>query len=277
MFKSCTDFVTQKTTLLERRILSSYGGGCHQRIGISCLIRPYGSIIYQKGMFSSHNEGKAILKKTIFRAKSKQERKILAKFKKGARVEEFWPLSNEKFLFRRMAPVSEPPIPLDNLWISRNESFPLQWLEKTESRILWAAGVKTWNKLAKRGLWIEGCSDGLGEQESLRIEQLTEKHMNFTKLTHTLSNTRKTSRFPIQITYKLETEEVPDLRKKRFFFWKSGSQFDLAIEEYPEILQRFHSCGPGLTLEYLQKRLQGQSSPSVFLSHQEWLQFMLQD
>ncbi len=276
LFKGCTDLETQKTTLLERRILSSYGGGCHQRIGISCLIRPYGRIIYQKGMLSSHNEGGAILKKTIFRAKSMQERKILAKFKKGAKVEEFWPLSNQKIPFRRISFASDHPIPLENLWISRNESFPLEWIEKTESRILWAAGVKTWNKLAKRGLWIEGCSDGLGEQERLRIEELTEKHKDFTKLTHTLSKISATSRFPIQITYKLETEEVPDLRKKRFFFWKSGSQFDLITRKYPEILSRFHSCGPGLSFEYLQKRLKGKGRLSVFLSHQEWLQFMLQ-
>src|SRR5262249_11687179 len=33
----------------ERKILASYGGGCHQKIGVSILPRDYGQIIYLRG------------------------------------------------------------------------------------------------------------------------------------------------------------------------------------------------------------------------------------
>src|SRR5690606_9563647 len=36
-------------------------------------------------------------------------------------------------------------------------------------RALWAAGVRTLQKLAERGLWAHGCADSLGEEEVRRL------------------------------------------------------------------------------------------------------------
>ena len=35
-----------------------------------------------------------------------------------------------------------------------------------ESNIIWTSGIKTWLTLSKKGLWVNGSSDSLGELES---------------------------------------------------------------------------------------------------------------
>ena len=34
--------------------------------------------------------------------------------------------------------------------------------EKIQQQKIWAAGTRTWYELAKKGIWVEGCADGLG-------------------------------------------------------------------------------------------------------------------
>lgn len=34
--------------------------------------------------------------------------------------------------------------------------------EKIQQKKVWAAGTRTWYELAKKGIWVEGCADGLG-------------------------------------------------------------------------------------------------------------------
>ena len=41
---------TLRTVERERAILAGYGGGCHQKIGVAVLSRPYGEIVYLKGL-----------------------------------------------------------------------------------------------------------------------------------------------------------------------------------------------------------------------------------
>ena len=32
-------------------------------------------------------------------------------------------------------------------------------------QVVWASGVQTWKRLARRGVWVNGCAESLGEQE----------------------------------------------------------------------------------------------------------------
>ena len=53
------------------------------------------------------------------------------------------------------------------------------------SNIIWTSGIKTWFTLSKKGLWINGSSDSLGELES-PPENLFED-LKWYKLTHDLA------------------------------------------------------------------------------------------
>ncbi len=43
--------------------------------------------------------------------------------------------------------------------------------EKILRKKVWAAGTRTWYELAKKGIWVEGCADGLGFDFSHSILQ----------------------------------------------------------------------------------------------------------
>ena len=52
------------------------------------------------------------------------------------------------------------------IWISRESSLPKN-TNLDSSNIIWVSGLETWKNIAKRGIWVNGSSDGLGEDLSL--------------------------------------------------------------------------------------------------------------
>src|SRR5215510_9739731 len=61
-----------ETTVRERDILRSYGGGCHQKIGTSVLRRPYGEITFLRGL----TDGGVVLNEVSFRPNGPRPPKI---------------------------------------------------------------------------------------------------------------------------------------------------------------------------------------------------------
>jgi hydroxymethylbilane synthase len=49
----------------------------------------------------------------------------------------------------------------------------------------------------------------------------------------------------------------------------SGSAFEYAIEEFPAILEKFHSCGPGNTYEIIKKNVT-EDRIKIFLNYEDW-------
>ncbi|MFZ4405546.1 MAG: hydroxymethylbilane synthase, partial [Pseudobdellovibrionaceae bacterium] len=140
------------------------------------------------------------------------------------------------------------------LWISRQDAWPenLQW-----SGPLWCAGLKTWQALAKKGLWVHGSSESLGENENPNLDILCDEKIHWALLTHDQSaDLRTDSKNSLVATYKL-IEKTPsknlleDLSKHTFFFWNSGSQFQYALKHCPEIKNKHHACGPGHSFDII--------------------------
>ena len=71
-------------------------------------------------------------------------------------------------------------------------------------------------------------------------------------------------------TYKLTRNKIDEnLSKKTHFYWMSGSAFEYAIEEFPLILEKFHSCGPGNTYEIIKKNVT-EDRIKIFLNYEDW-------
>ena len=132
---------------------------------------------------------------------------------------------------------------------------------------LWTSGVKTWYSLAKKGFWVNGTFDSIGENQDQAIGFLS-KNKNWLKLTHEDSN-----EFFIKeklSTYKLIKGEInEDLSKKTHFYWMSGSAFLYALEKFPNITNKYHSCGPGNTYEIIKKNVT-EGHIKIFLSYNDW-------
>ena len=242
----------------EREILRSYGGGCHQKIGVSVLSRPFGEITSLRGLT---DDGETL---NGWALQPSQRR--------PARVskEKMWPVesSDGDWFTREYLPI-EPSDEATALWLAKADALPNDWHVRAE-QIVWVSGRQSWKRLAQRGVWVNGSAESLGEHEPQRIETIAGSDLKWQKLTHSESDTD--SSMPVVATYRLIPKNGnPNLEGKKYFFWKSGSSFKYALSRNPWLEEMTHFCGPGNTERALRK--QG-IEPLVFLDHAQWLEEM---
>ncbi len=245
-----------ETAISEREILRNYGGGCHQKIGTSVLRRPFGEITFLRGLT---DEG-VVLKEVRLRANRQRPPKVVK--------DSMWPLTPADAEWFKREPVPAA-IPNSALWVAKADAAP-EATAVSDSQIVWTAGLKTWLKLASRGVWVNGSADGLGEQEDPRIETLSGGTVNWTKLTHADAPGENGMR--TVATYRLVPKaETPDLKHKQYFFWSSGSAFERALSVNPWLKSMTHFCGPGNTQKALERN---GVEAHIFLSHEQWVREM---
>jgi hydroxymethylbilane synthase len=249
---------TFKAVEREREILRSYGGGCHQKIGASVLDRSFGEVTFLRGIT---DDGRVLDSCSLRPSISRPPR--LSK-------EALWPVdSSAADWFRRERISLTGDDKWNALWIAKADAFPEDWKIETET-VVWASGVQTWKRLARRGVWVNGCAESLGEQEPARIETVAGVALTWLKLTHEGGYTEGS--IPTAATYRLlPKNEDFDPDGKRYFFWKSGSTFEFAFQRNPQLKQMTHFCGPGNTQRILQKH---GIEPHIFLDHEQWLNEM---
>ena len=243
----------------ERKILASFGGGCHQKIGVTLLKRPFGDILILKGLTDA---GVILDRHEII------TRATAAKFKSS----EMWPEAGThlNFFKRKSLPVKEIPKDATALYVAKADA----WLPNLQFQgLVWTAGVSSWKKLAAQGVWVHGCSENLGENEDPRAESLAASHLRWYKLSHSAG--AESADKNLIATYELEPENTElNLAGKKSFFWSSGSLFLHLVKKYPEIVKARHACGPGHTYETLKKFLQetgaDASQLEIYLSEEEW-------
>ena len=202
----------------ERKILRSYGGGCHQKIGASVLRRPFGEIIFLKGLTDDGQD----LDVCSLDASRPRPPKIDR--------EKMWPLSasDSDWFSREQIPANKPD-EASALWIVKGDAH--NW-SPSPGQIVWTSGVQTWKKLARRGNWVHGCAESLGEQEPPNLETLAGRKLIWLKLTH--ADGYDEGMLPTLATYRLVPKDGQvDLKGKTYFFWRSGSSFEHALSLNP--------------------------------------------
>jgi hydroxymethylbilane synthase len=253
---NCAD--TFQAVMRERGILLAYGGGCHQKIGISALLRPYGEITFLRGVA----EDGSVLSSFLLCSSGQMPPRVSR--------ETMWPLktSEADWFSREAISVTIPDQP-NALWISKADALPRTWNVKTD-QMVWASGLETWCRLAQRGVWVNGCAERLGEQEDPHIEALAGSKPDWLKLTH--ANGFADNGTQTLATYRLiPKNDNPELTGKTYFFWTSGSGFERALAVNPWVKQMVHFCGPGNTQRILERN---GVQPFVFLDHAQWVEEM---
>ncbi len=216
----------------EREILKKFGGGCHLALGMSVLKRSYGEIEIVKGISPA---GDRVFEKKFYPTKK-------------------WTFSMPVARLEFIREASALPVELagdcDAVFMARAEMGGAQ----LDSRIVWAAGLETWKKLAHLGVWVHGSAEGLGESEDPQIDILAGKKLRWVYLTHdeaTLdSATQRLASYHLKL--KLNSDTLPAAQAYR---WKSGSEFRLALNRFPELKNYSHICGPGRSFESLKQQL----------------------
>ena len=251
-----------KNVTLERKELEKYGGGCHQKIGVSYKNTHFGKVKFSKG---EKEDGTSFYEKTIYENNNPINVKPTS-------ITEIFPehLSDYNFFNRKVieSSVKELSQTKDKcIWVSRQSALP-QGASIDKSNIIWVSGLETWKNIAERGIWVNGSADGLGEDIDPKTKSLTNNE--WIKLTHLDSPVSRIRN--VIHTYVLEKNKISlNLENKNYFYWMSSSAFKYAITKYPNILNKFHFCGPGNTYNEIKKIL-GDGSKNLFieLSYKEW-------
>jgi len=251
----------------EREILKKYGGGCHQKIGISIENKFFGKILTIRGQTE---EGLKIDKREVLENENDWKNIPEANFF-PSNIDNY-NLFERKLINRNIKKIKK--LKHTNIYVSRENALPKG--ENVDStNVIWTSGIKTWKKIAKKGYWVNGTSDSLGEDDP-KINCLSD-NKKWVKLTNNLTpkNYFKSHKNPknarIISTYQLEqTNNIEDLNKKTHFYWMSGSAFKLALKKYPKIVNAKHSCGPGNTLKTIAKYVE-KNNINIFLSYEDAL------
>jgi hydroxymethylbilane synthase len=245
----------------ERLILSQYGGGCHQKIGVSVLSRDQGSLISLRGLTL---DGR-VLRRYEWRGqrpieKAKSESAIFPSTPSAAKWFERKALDESAWRTKIEAARA--------LWVARVSAWPEGF--NGFGRWVWTAGIASWVELAKAGVWVHGCSDHMGESEPPMIDSLAGSKLEWRRLTHAAAADNESI-----ATYELvPSAEPPDLKGKTHFYWMSGSSFERALKLFPEEIQSgVHACGGGKTKKLINERLGRE--PHVFLTWSQWRESVL--
>lgn len=244
----------------ERQILSNYGGGCHQKIGIAVLARPYGTITMLQGLT---NAGETLNRRDLKLDQKPPQFAASAMWSAEAKADR---IANANVKI---------PASVNALFVARTEAWPEG---HTTSDFVWTAGLKTWKNLAQKGIWVHGSTEGFGEQEDARIEVLAGSNLQWAKLSHEAGYAEDESVLPLVATYALKPQgPSPVDANAECFFWSSGSQFLQAANELPAIATKHHACGPGNTHKVIRQYLENNKAfdPNrlhVFLDQEDWRQ-----
>lgn len=219
----------------ERQRLASYGGGCHQKIGVSYLSRSFGEIEFLRGLTDA---GVVLDSKTNTQS---------LKPKSALMIE-----NSEEHFSKENLKVTLPQN-INALFVSHSSALTEDIKPQANINVLWTAGLSTWQSLAEKGFWVNGSSESLGENEDLRISALTKgTALNWGKLAH--SDAASSSDKALIATYRLKKR--PDRKftdKADAYYWKSASLFRSALELAPKLIEKQHYCGPGHSFDEIKK------------------------
>lgn len=235
----------------ERRVLASYGGGCHQKIGVTRLRRNGGSFTFLRGLTDAgvvlssqgySRDGETATSEALLRGKNvwRGEGLVATRTKVQELDLKFVQAAREK---------SQGVL---RLFVARAEAWRGECLGSRD--VVWTAGLATWRRLTEQGVWVHGSSEGLGEVEEARLEALLGHPVQTLRLTHAESALGSLESGAALGTYQVRySVESPDMLEGRdAYLWKSKGQIAAVLEAKPEVFKprrALHAVGPGKTLE----------------------------
>jgi hydroxymethylbilane synthase len=180
-----------------------------------------------------------------------------------------WPRPGEALTATRTNLDGTIPPDASGWWIARADALPSSFLP-VGSRVIWAAGTRTWQKLAARGVWVNGCADSLGDEEAPRVDLLAGEPVIWRRLTHDGTND------PTAVsTYAVRHDLPADLGARTHFFWTSGRLFLEALARFPSLAVGWHASGPGRTARAIRDALGSTDRVSIWLDYDQWTTHIL--
>ena len=239
---------TTAAVQLEREVLEEHGGGCHQALGAAVAEQPYGRVV----SIRARDRGVSVW-----------ELQGGSPAFPRTTVDRVWPRPDEGVAAAR-SPMRVAQPPADAFRVARADAWPAAW-SIADRTVIWAAGSTTWRRLAGRGLWVNGCADGLGDDEAPQVDVLAGRTLQWVILTHDRSD-----RDDALATYQVDAVLPEDLPARSHFFWTSRDAFLRAVERWPSIRGGWHASGPGRTRQTIVATVGATERTGVWLDRESW-------
>jgi len=252
---------TESQVQAEREILLRHGGGCHQRFGATQLHLP--NLTNPVMLVRGENKDEERVDEDIWQAPdiTVQAGTVWDGQSQGENLFIAQPVQ---------ADIPEAPV----MFVTHARAMPEGFMPASR---LWVSGVQTWFKLAKRGLWVEGCGEGFGID--FLKNTLAEPVLSLPPLAtwKVLTHAGAVGHWPkgqaiatYQLTLNAQSPLLEDLSRATTAWWGSGTQYEYLGEQATHVT--LHACGAGRTADTLRAR---GLNPVVFPSHSiflKWLQ-----
>ena len=252
-----------ENVIFERNILSKYGGGCSQKIGVSVWSKNDVIIKSVFGLTESNNKLKT------FEIISRSSDELC---KNNIQKKDVFPRNNaEKNIFDRKKIKKNNSInKIKNsvVYLTRGNVLDDKPVFD-RSCVIYTSGLKTWISATSQGYWVNGSCDSMGESEIETMPQI-ERVRKYHKLT--FDSQEKNEEGVINLYYLINPNFPKDLKSRKEFYWMSFYSFQVAIKEYPELVDKNHSCGMGNTYKRMIEFFDGNHDKvNCYLSYEHWL------
>ncbi len=240
----------------ERKRFKHWGGGCHQKMGVSFKTTGKHILCFERGL---DKKDRFIWHQEILRSPYGKMKKAIPE---GDFVECHRELDKKIDDLRPYKAKKNDSLILTKGNLLTNDS--------SKDIYLWTSGSETWRHLADQGYWILGSYDALGETQVPEVEVLLGKKPPWKKLTHEQGNPK-----PWAKTLKLYTvtynslEPILRNKDKTHFYWSHGELFLTCLKEFPWLKKKVHVCGIGSTLDAVEKHIKPESIITVY-NFKEW-------
>ena len=143
---------------------------------------------------------------------------------------------------------------------------------------LFPTSESCWKTAVKKGVWVNGSSDSLGESEPLNISNLISSSTNHFKLSHSKASSLNFKLIPTyHLVLKKDVIKKINIKNIDRFYWMSSFQFDEFLKFYPDIISKKHSCGLGNTFNHIVKIIPKNNKIIPYLSYKNWLKNNLKE
>ncbi len=253
----------------EREVLAKFGGGCHQRFGATCIDHPaFGSLLYVRGVAE---DGKPLDRVTWLGMPDSPQKPVRSWDGFTAREPSDVPAPEVSRAVDTAFRDSTAPV-----FVAHSRALPKHAAARLAKHRVWTSGTPSWWRLARLGVWVEGCAEGLGYEWI--DSTLGEPVLGLPPLAQwqVLSHTAAADHWPageVIGTYQLpevSSQAIPDPTTVTHVYWASGTQFSQLWSRLPASVH--HACGPGKTAHVI--RAAGISNLTVFPSVHEWRRWL---
>lgn len=265
------DAATRRAADVERALLAERGGGCHQRLGATQIEVPHlGTLFYSREAHAEAEElriGELQLRWTPPHPLPPLARPIRAWDGSAARQAEV------SLLAEGVAAAARALDRAEAVFLAHRRALPDNGLVRVRPGTpLWVPGLSTWRALAERGVWVEGCAEGLGfahieplfGEPWLRLPPTA----RWTVLTHAQA-VPEWSAGEVIATYQTRDVGSGPPPDATHIYWASGAQF----EQWRGRVGAgcVHACGPGKSYQHLRR---AGMAPYLFPDVEQWRRWL---